>query len=265
MNGVGGGRMRMRALPVKLPLARSVRLTSGLIMFSYATCHLLSHSTGLFLLDGIQRIGQDILLAPWRTTVGLSILLAAFLIHLGLGLTALYRRRHLRMPAIEAWQLGLGLTIPLLLVSHVTNARLGVLFYGLEDSYFRVLYLFWLSDPLGNLPRQFALLVAVWTHGCIGIHMWLRLRPWYPRWSLAFGAAAVALPVLAILGDQCRLGHETARRTRSGLCRRARTARSGHAGCGRRRGSRIAGHAHAAWLRGAGRHDPSLACFTKCL
>src|ERR1700757_485787 len=102
MNGVGGGRMWMRTLQVKLPLERSVRRTSGLIMFSYATCHLLSHSTGLFLLNGIQRIGHDILLAPWRTTAGLSILLAAFLIHLGLGLTALYRRRHLRMPAIEA-------------------------------------------------------------------------------------------------------------------------------------------------------------------
>jgi adenylate cyclase len=190
----------MRALRVKLPLERSVRLTTGLIMFSYATCHLLSHATGLFLLGGIQRIGHDILLAPWRTTAALSTLLAAFLTHLGLGLTALYRRRHLRMPAIEAWQLCLGLTIPLLLVFHVTDARLGVLLYGLEDSYFRVLYLFWLTDPLGNLPRQFALLVAVWTHGCIGIHMWLRLRPWYPRWSLALGAAAIALPVLAILG-----------------------------------------------------------------
>jgi adenylate cyclase len=183
-----------------LPLERTVRLTAGLIMFSYATCHLVSHATGLFLLDGIQRIGHDIVLAPWRTTAGLSILLAAFLTHLGLGLTALYRRRHLRMPAIEAWQLCLGLTIPLLLVFHVTDARLAVLFYGLEDSYFRVLYLFWLTDPLGNLPRQFALLVAVWTHGCIGIHMWLRLRPWYPQWSLVLGVPAISLPVLAILG-----------------------------------------------------------------
>jgi adenylate cyclase len=190
----------MGALQVKLPSERMIRLTAGLIMFTYATFHLVSHATGLFLLDGIQKVGHDILLAPWRTTAGLCILLIAFATHLALGLTALYRRRHLRMPAIEAWQLGLGLTIPLLLAPHVTDARLGVLLYGLEDSYFRVLYLFWLTDPAVNLPRQFALLVAIWAHGCIGIHMWLRFRPWYRRWSWTLGATAMALPVLAILG-----------------------------------------------------------------
>src|SRR5271163_856422 len=96
---------RMPAWGVKLPPERAVRLTAGLIMFVYVTCHLVSHATGLLLLDGIQGIGHDILLAPWRTPIGLSVLLTAFLTHLGLGLRALYRRRHLRMPAIEAWQL----------------------------------------------------------------------------------------------------------------------------------------------------------------
>ena len=117
-------------------------------MFTYATCHLISHATGLFLLDSIERIGHDIILAPWRTPFGLSLLLAAFLTHLGLGLWALYRRRHLQMPAIEAWQFALGFTIPLLLAPHVTDARLGVLLFGLEDSYLRVLYVFWVLDPL---------------------------------------------------------------------------------------------------------------------
>jgi adenylate cyclase len=190
----------MGELRVKLPSERSIRLTAGLILFSYAICHLLSHATGLFLLGGIEAVGHDILLAPWRTPVGLWLLLVAFLTHLGLGLKALYRRRHLRMPAIEAWQLGLGLTIPLLLAPHVADARLGVVLYGLEDSYFRVLYLFWLTDPAVNLPRQFALLVAIWTHGCIGIHMWLRFRSWYWRRVWVFATAAITLPILAILG-----------------------------------------------------------------
>ncbi len=192
--------MRSRNWRVKLPPERAVRLTAGLIMFSYATCHLISHATGFFLLNGIQAIGHDIILAPWRTETGLWILLGAFLTHLFLGLKALFRRRHLRMPEIEAWQLGLGLSIPLLLAPHVTDARLAVLLYGAEDSYYRVLYLFWVTDPLVQLSRQFALLVVVWTHGCIGIHMWLRYRVWYRRWFQAFAAAALALPVLAILG-----------------------------------------------------------------
>lgn len=187
-------------MEVKLPPERAIRLTTGLILFTYAACHFASHATGLFLLDAIQAVGHDLLLAPWRTPVGLGALLAAFLIHLGLGLWALYRRRHLRMPLLEATQLGLGLIIPLLLVPHVSDARLGVLLYGLEDSYFRVLYLFWITDPAGGLPRQFALLLAVWIHGCIGIHMWLRFRPWYRRFIPALAGAAGLLPVLAILG-----------------------------------------------------------------
>ena len=185
---------------VKQSSERTIRLTAGLIMFSYVTCHLASHATGLFLLNTIQAIGHDILLAPWRTPFGLALLLASFLTHLGLGLKALYRRRHLRMPAIEAWQLALGLTVPLLLTPHVTDARLGVLLYGLEDSYFRVLYLFWITDPAIALPRQLALLLAVWTHGCIGIHMWLQFRSWYRRRMWWFAGAAIALPTLAILG-----------------------------------------------------------------
>jgi adenylate cyclase len=185
---------------VKLPPERSIRLAAGLILFAYAGTHLLSHATGLFLLDAIQAVGHDILLWPWRTPVGLSVLLASFLIHLGLGLTALYRRRHLRMPALEALQLGLGLLAPMLLVPHVADARLGVLLYGLEDSYFRVLYTFWITEPAIDLPRQFALLVAVWIHGCIGIHMWLRFRPRYRRRVPVFATAAILLPALAILG-----------------------------------------------------------------
>jgi adenylate cyclase len=190
----------MPASRVKSPTERSVRLVAGLIMYAYAACHFISHATGLFLLDAIQAVGHDVLLAPWRTPVGLTILLACFLVHLSLGLWALYRRRHLRMPALEAWQLMLGLLAPLLLIPHVTDARLGVLLYGLDDSYFRVLYLFWLTEPGTALPRQFALLVVVWIHGSIGIHMWLRFRPWYARARAALAAAALLLPLLAILG-----------------------------------------------------------------
>jgi adenylate cyclase len=192
--------MRMDLLQIKPPSERAIRITTGLVMFSYVTCHLVSHATGLFLLNTLQSVGHDIILAPWRTPVGLLLLSASFLTHLGLGLTALYRRRHLRMPAIEAWQLGLALTIPLLLAPHVVDARLGVLLYGLEDSYFRVLYLFWITDPALSLSRQLALLIVVWSHGCIGLHMWLRYRPWYRRRVWWFAGAALALPLLAILG-----------------------------------------------------------------
>jgi adenylate cyclase len=44
------------------------------------------------------------------------------------------------------------------------------------------------------------MLVLVWLHGCIGIHFWLRLRPWYRAtqpWLFAF---ALLLPTLALIG-----------------------------------------------------------------
>src|SRR5215468_3597533 len=113
---------------------RSIRLISGLVLFSYAACHFFSHATGLFLLEGMERVGRLILLAPWHTWGGLLVLFGALFIHAGLGLKALWRRRHLRMPAREAWQLGLGLAMPLLLIPHVMKVRAGHAFYGLDDS-----------------------------------------------------------------------------------------------------------------------------------
>src|SRR5262249_12901450 len=37
-------------------------------------------------------------------------------------------------------------------------------------------------------------------HGCIGVHFWLWLRPWYSRVVPIFFSAALLLPVLALLG-----------------------------------------------------------------
>jgi adenylate cyclase len=183
-----------------LPSERTVRLVTGIILFSYAGCHFLSHATGVFHLEAMETFGRGMLLAPWRTWVGLTALFGSLFVHGGLGLRALIRRRHLRMPAIEAWQLGLGLSIPLLLIPHVANVRLGSGLYGLDDSYYRLIYQYWITTPGWGLPRQFFLLLAVWLHGCIGFHMFLRFRPWYGRVAPALAFVAILIPFLAILG-----------------------------------------------------------------
>ena len=187
-------------LKVRPPPERAVRLATGLFMFSYAACHFISHATGLLLLDNMELVGRGFVLAPWRNTPMRLALLACFLIHGGLGLRALYRRRTLRMPAIEAFQLGLGLTIPYLLIPHAFDVRLGYSVFGFEDTYYRVIYKYWLTEPLIGLPRQFSLLLAVWTHGCIGIHMWLRFRPGYARWRGPLLGVAILIPILAVMG-----------------------------------------------------------------
>ncbi len=181
-------------------MERNTRLVTGLTLFSYAACHFASHATGLFGFRAADAIGRGILLAPWRTWIGHTAIFGSLFVHGGLGLRALYRRRHLRIPAAEAWQLGLGLTIPLLIIPHAVNVRVGAGLYGLSDTYDRILYQYWLTPPASGLVRQLTLLFAAWVHGCIGLHFWLRSRAWYGRWRLVLLAAAALLPFLAVLG-----------------------------------------------------------------
>ena len=155
-------------------MERKIRLATGLTLFAYAACHFASHATGLFRLGTMDAVGRNVLLAPWQGWTGRIALFGSVLVHGTLGLRALHRRRHLRIPAAEAWQLGLGLLIPLLLIPHATNVRLGAGMYGLDDSYYRILYQYWITSPASGPARQFTLLFAVWVHGCVGIHLWLR-------------------------------------------------------------------------------------------
>ncbi len=99
---------------------------------------------------------------------------------MGVVVLALVRRRRLAMPPGEAVQIVFGLAIPLFLATHVTATRGAHEFHGLEDSYAFVLLSLWLWDWQQGLLQSVAVLVA-WTHGCLGLHYWLRLKPDYQR------------------------------------------------------------------------------------
>jgi adenylate cyclase len=174
-------------------------LASGLTLFAFATSHLVNHAFGIHSVETFQA-AAFFLLKPWQTDPGRFILYSAFLVHGALGLYALYRRRHLRIPAAELWQLALGLAIPLLLIPHAAAIALGNTVYGLEFGYPRVLYEFWVVSPDLALPRQFLLPAIVWIHGCIGIGAWLRSKAWYPRASSVLASLATLVPVLALIG-----------------------------------------------------------------
>jgi adenylate cyclase len=137
---------------------------------------------------------------PWQSYVGLFVLYGSFLMHALLGLYALYRRRQLRIPAAEAWQLALGLTIPILLIPHAPALRLGHALYGMKFGYEQILYQLWISSPDVALPRQILLLLVVWVHGCIGLRSWLRPKVWYPAALPMLATLATLMPTLAILG-----------------------------------------------------------------
>jgi adenylate cyclase len=179
-------------------MERNLRLVTGLTLFAYAACHFLGHASGIFGVAAMETIGRDILLAPWRTPPLRAVLLIFLFLHGGLGLRALFRRRHLRIPALEAWQLALGLAIPPLLIKHVVNVRGGAAAFDVADTYHRVLST--IGASAGALWQHFFLLGLVWAHGCIGLHYWLSRHDWYRRRRELFLAAAVALPFSAALG-----------------------------------------------------------------
>ncbi len=175
-----------------------IRLATGLILFVFLLTHFLNHALGLVSLAAMEH-GRQPFLGLWRNLISTVVLYAALSAHLGLALWSVYRRRSLRMPAWEATQLVVGLLIPPLLAIHIIGTRLANAIYGTQDTYTYELLVLWVFQPMTGL-RQAIVLVVAWLHGCIGLHFWLRLRPWYPR-ALPFAyAAAVLVPVLGLLG-----------------------------------------------------------------
>ncbi len=181
------------------PIVRTLRLTTGLILFSFATSHFLNHACGILRLPAMDAV-RTVLLWPWRTPVGQTLLYGSLLIHGGLGLYAIFRRRHLWIPPSELAQILLGLTIPPLIIIHATNVRLGYLLFGLPLTYPWLIYRYWFLSPFVGVPRQFLLLLVLWIHGCIGLRSAIRFKPWYPRWMPMLAILATLIPVLAISG-----------------------------------------------------------------
>jgi adenylate cyclase len=92
------------------------------------------------------------------------------------------------------------------MVLHVLGTRLVHELYGTVDNYVFVALALWVADPAVGIRQSLGLIVA-WAHGCLGLHFWLRLRPWYPAAAPYLFAAVLLLPVLALLGF-VRIGQE---------------------------------------------------------
>jgi len=186
----------MSSLPF---LVRKVRLTSGLILFSYVLTHFLNHACGLISLQALEAARVWFLWA-WRFPPLTALLYGALTTHLLLAAWAIYQRRQLlHMRPAEALQLILGLAIVPLLAKHVLGTRIASSLFEVQDSYTYVLLVLWYANPWGAAQQSVALLVA-WTHGCTGLWLWLRLKPIYRRLQFVLFGGALLVPVLALLG-----------------------------------------------------------------
>nr|WP_064246797.1 adenylate/guanylate cyclase domain-containing protein [Rhizobium leguminosarum]OAP95554.1 adenylate cyclase [Rhizobium leguminosarum] len=177
---------------------RRARLGSGLVIFIFVLLHLSNHAIGLISVTAADKAGH-FFLAIWRNPLGTAIFYSSVLTHIALVLRAIYMRRSLVMPKGEMAQIVLGLLIPLLLMDHVIGTRIAHEFYGYIDDYETVVSTLWIRNPTNGVRQVFGV-VAVWIHGCIGIHFWLRYRSWYPDFAPLLLALAILVPVLSLLG-----------------------------------------------------------------
>ncbi|MGO7367362.1 adenylate/guanylate cyclase domain-containing protein [Rhizobium ruizarguesonis] len=177
---------------------RRARLGSGLVIFIFVLLHLSNHAIGLISVAAADKAAH-LFLAIWRNPLGTAIFYSSVLTHIALVLRAIYMRRSLVMPKGEMAQIVLGLLIPLLLMDHVIGTRIAHEFYGYIDDYETVVSTLWIRNPTNGVRQVFGV-VAVWIHGCIGIHFWLRYRSWYPDFAPLLLALAILVPVLSVLG-----------------------------------------------------------------
>src|SRR6516162_1787068 len=107
---------------------RQVRLACGLVLFTYLISHFLNHALGNISLDAMAE-GLYYHTRFWQFLPVAIVFYTAVLLHSGLGIWALYQRRQFSWKAMEPLQLALGLSIPLMVASHIIGVRLGLTLY----------------------------------------------------------------------------------------------------------------------------------------
>ncbi|NMM45977.1 2Fe-2S iron-sulfur cluster binding domain-containing protein [Rhodospirillaceae bacterium KN72] len=175
-----------------------LRSATGLVLMSFLTCHLINHAFGLVSFEALA-IAHKILLGIWRTPPGSALLAGSFLIHFGLALRSIYRRRTLKMSLWEAGQIGSGLLIPVLIAEHIMGTAVAEDFAGIDPNYQYVVAALWVGSPTSGAIQAVALVVA-WLHGCLGLHFWMRVQPWYENIRRTLIFIAVVIPVTALAG-----------------------------------------------------------------
>jgi adenylate cyclase len=180
-------------------ILRHIRLGSGLFLLLFVAGHLCNLALGLVSVDAMER-WRGVLLTPWQTGPGQSLLLAAAIVHAVLGLASLASRHSLAMSRTDWVQLLLGLATPPLLVNHVVGLQVtSDLVARFDADYGYVLAAYWRYVPLLAL-QQLLVVVIVWAHGAIGLYSTLVLKRAWPRLAPIVVPILFTIPILALLG-----------------------------------------------------------------
>lgn len=172
-----------------------LRIASGLILFTFVITHFINHGLGLVSID-VMQAGQDVRVWVTQSGLGTALLIAAAAVHFVLGIAKFIGTRTWRLGKRDVVQLIFGLLIPVFLIRHVLGTRGVEEMFGIKADYDYALWAMWPDEALS----QAFLMMLVWVHGCIGIHHWLIVRPWYRRSLWLWNGLAVSIPALAYAG-----------------------------------------------------------------
>ena len=180
-------------------LVRRTRIISGLVLFLYASTHLLNHSVATFSIAAADAV-WEYFIAVWRNPVAEILLFASLALHILLGVQAVLRRKSFRMTAREWVQMVFPFLALIVLIPHVLTTAILSRVFGVEDNY-ELIFAGTLVDP--SLASKYTvfyslMIVMIWTHGVIGMNGLLRYRPYYLRFRRLFIGFFWAVPILAL-------------------------------------------------------------------
>src|SRR5579862_1073159 len=180
-------------------LVRNARLVSGLVLMAFVLSHLTNLTLGIHSLAAMEA-WRPVLMGPWRSNIGVSLLAGAALLHIALGLYAMSARRSLAMSRTDVVQLCLGLLTPPLLLNHaVVMYMAGRVTPDFDSTFGQMLAVYWSFSPRYAF-QQLLVVMIVWVHGALGLYSWLVLKPVWRRIGGFVLPVLFAVPILALVG-----------------------------------------------------------------
>ena len=86
--------------------ARKLRMWSGIVLFFYASTHLLNHSINILSIGAADYVNENYFDSIWKNIVGSILLYSSIIIHIILGFYAVGTRKSFKMTSRE-WILSL--------------------------------------------------------------------------------------------------------------------------------------------------------------
>ncbi len=177
-------------------LTTRLRIATGLILFVYVLLHFLNIGLSVVSFEAANQM-QAVRLWITRSVPGTAILYGALFLHGALSLSKIAFSTRLRLSPIDLAQVGFGVAIPLLLATHIVFTRGSYEQFETNDTIAYLAALIW--DTRSGW-QQALLLLITWAHGCVGLHMWLRMAGWWRRNLASLAGLAALVPAFALAG-----------------------------------------------------------------